>query len=91
MQIRRGEAGDEEALARIRRCAILALAVPAMSTDGTILLGLAKQYEGEVKVVFDGQKGRVTDVLVVNGRQAELAALATAIRAIPEGCTQVVL
>ncbi len=25
--------------------------VPAMSTDGTILLGLAKQYEGEVKVV----------------------------------------
>ena len=25
--------------------------VPAMSTDGTILLGLAAQYEGEVKVV----------------------------------------
>lgn len=25
--------------------------VPAMSTDGTILLGLAKQYEGDVKVV----------------------------------------
>ena len=25
--------------------------VPAMSTDGTILLGLAQQYEGEVKVV----------------------------------------
>jgi putative acetyltransferase len=33
MQIRRGEAGDEEALARIRRCAILALAVPAMSRE----------------------------------------------------------
>src|SRR5262245_50425223 len=31
MQIRRAEPGDEEALARIRRSAILALAVPAMS------------------------------------------------------------
>jgi len=27
--------------------------VPAMSTDGTILLGLAKQYDGELKVVGD--------------------------------------
>ena len=33
MQIRRAEAGDEEALARIRRSAILALAVPAMSIE----------------------------------------------------------
>ena len=33
MQIRRAEATDEEALARIRRSAILALAVPAMSTE----------------------------------------------------------
>jgi putative acetyltransferase len=33
MQIRRAEATDEEALARIRRNAILALAVPAMSTE----------------------------------------------------------
>jgi putative acetyltransferase len=33
MQIRRAEAGDEEALASIRRSAILALAVPAMSTE----------------------------------------------------------
>jgi putative acetyltransferase len=31
MQIRRAEAADEEALTRIRRSAILALAVPAMS------------------------------------------------------------
>jgi GNAT superfamily N-acetyltransferase len=31
MQIRRAEAGDEEALATIRRSAILALAVPVMS------------------------------------------------------------
>ena len=33
MQIRRAEAADEEALAQIRRSAILALAAPAMSTD----------------------------------------------------------
>src|SRR5215475_8746940 len=33
MQIRRAEATDEEALARIRRSAILALAVPAMSRE----------------------------------------------------------
>src|SRR5262245_26180527 len=33
MQIRRAEATDEEALARIRRSAILALAGPAMSTE----------------------------------------------------------
>ena len=33
MQIRRAEAADEEALTRIRRQAILALAVPAMSTE----------------------------------------------------------
>jgi putative acetyltransferase len=33
MQIRRAEAADEEALASIRRSAILALAVPAMSTE----------------------------------------------------------
>src|SRR2546421_12163330 len=33
MQIRRAEAADEEALARIRRRAILALAVPAMSRE----------------------------------------------------------
>ena len=33
MQIRRAEARDEEALARIRRSAILELAVPAMSTE----------------------------------------------------------
>jgi len=33
MQIRRAEAADEEALARIRRSAILALAVPAMSIE----------------------------------------------------------
>jgi len=33
MQIRRAEAADEEALAQIRRNAILALAVPAMSTE----------------------------------------------------------
>ena len=33
MQIRRAEAADEEALARIRRRAILALAVPAMSME----------------------------------------------------------
>ena len=33
MQIRRAEAADEEALASIRRLAILALAVPAMSRD----------------------------------------------------------
>src|SRR5262245_16136042 len=33
MQIRRAEAGDEEALAAIRRSAILALAVPAMSRE----------------------------------------------------------
>jgi len=32
MQIRRAEAADEEALASIRRRAILALAVPAMSS-----------------------------------------------------------
>ena len=35
MQIRRAEAADEEALAQIRRNAILALAVPAMSTEQT--------------------------------------------------------
>jgi putative acetyltransferase len=33
MQIRHAEAADEEALASIRRCAILALAVPAMSRE----------------------------------------------------------
>lgn len=33
MQIRRAEEADEEALAQIRRNAILALAVPAMSTE----------------------------------------------------------
>src|SRR5438445_12389307 len=33
MQIRRAEAADEEALASIRRCAILALAVLAMSRE----------------------------------------------------------
>jgi GNAT superfamily N-acetyltransferase len=33
MQIRRAEAADEEALASIRRSAILALAVPAMSME----------------------------------------------------------
>src|SRR5205809_7645200 len=33
MQIRRAEAADEEALASIRRLAILALAVPAMSRE----------------------------------------------------------
>src|SRR6266403_5617859 len=33
MQIRRAEAADEEALARIRHRAILALAVPAMSRE----------------------------------------------------------
>jgi len=33
MQIRRAEAADEETLAQIRRNAILALAVPAMSTE----------------------------------------------------------
>src|SRR5262245_56160069 len=33
MQIRRAEAGDEEALASIRRNAIVALAVPAMSME----------------------------------------------------------
>jgi len=33
MQIRRAEAADEEALIRIRRCAILTLAVPAMSRE----------------------------------------------------------
>ena len=33
MQIRRAEATDEEALAHIRRSAILALAVPAMSME----------------------------------------------------------
>jgi putative acetyltransferase len=33
MQIRRAEAADEEALARIRRSAIVALAVPAMSME----------------------------------------------------------
>jgi GNAT superfamily N-acetyltransferase len=33
MQIRRAEAADQEALASIRRCAILALAVPAMSME----------------------------------------------------------
>jgi putative acetyltransferase len=33
MQIRRVDASDEEALARIRRSAILALAVPAMSRE----------------------------------------------------------
>ena len=33
MQIRRAEAADEEALASIRRRAILALAVPAMSRE----------------------------------------------------------
>ena len=33
MQIRRAEAADEEALAQIRRNAIVALAVPAMSTE----------------------------------------------------------
>lgn len=33
MQIRRAEAADEEVLARIRRRAILALAVPAMSME----------------------------------------------------------
>jgi GNAT superfamily N-acetyltransferase len=33
IQIRRAEATDEEALARIRRSAILALAVPAMSME----------------------------------------------------------
>ena len=33
MQIRRAEAADEEALTRIRRRAILALAVPAMSME----------------------------------------------------------
>jgi putative acetyltransferase len=33
MQLRRAEAGDEEALASIRRSAILALAVPAMSME----------------------------------------------------------
>ena len=33
MQIRRAEAADEEALAQIRRNAILALAVPAMSKE----------------------------------------------------------
>ncbi len=33
MQIRRAEAADEEALIRIRRCAILTLAVPAMSME----------------------------------------------------------
>jgi putative acetyltransferase len=33
MQIRRAEAADEEALANIRRGAILALAVPAMSVE----------------------------------------------------------
>jgi len=33
MQIRRAEASDEEALARIRRSAILALAAPAMSME----------------------------------------------------------
>ena len=34
MQIRRAEAADEEALARIRRSAILVLAVPVMSWTG---------------------------------------------------------
>ena len=33
MPIRRAEAADEEALASIRRCAILALSVPAMSRE----------------------------------------------------------
>ena len=33
MQIRRAEAADQEALASIRRRAILVLAVPAMSTE----------------------------------------------------------
>ena len=33
IQIRRAGAGDEEALARIRQSAILALSVPAMSTE----------------------------------------------------------
>jgi putative acetyltransferase len=33
MQIRRGEAADEEALANIRRCAIRTLAVPTMSKE----------------------------------------------------------
>ena len=33
MQIRRGEAADEQALGEIRRNAILALAVPAMSAE----------------------------------------------------------
>ena len=33
MQVRRAEAADEEALAEIRRSAILALAVPAMSVE----------------------------------------------------------
>jgi putative acetyltransferase len=33
MEIRRAEAADEQALARIRSSAILALAVPAMSTE----------------------------------------------------------
>ena len=33
MQIRRAVAADEEVLARIRRCAILALAVPVMSRE----------------------------------------------------------
>jgi len=35
MQIRRAEAADEEALARIRRDAILALAVPTISIEQT--------------------------------------------------------
>ena len=33
MQIRRAEAADEEVLARIRRSAILVLAVPAISME----------------------------------------------------------
>jgi hypothetical protein len=33
MQMRRAEAADEETLARIRRSAILILAVPAMSME----------------------------------------------------------
>jgi acetylglutamate kinase len=58
-----------------------------MISRGTASAGMIAKLEACRAALRAG----VTDVLVVNGRQAELAAVATAVRAVPEGCTQVVL
>jgi GNAT superfamily N-acetyltransferase len=58
MHIRRAEATDEAALASIRRCAILALAVPAMSTSQ------AEQWATQVAVDRIARAIREHDVWV---------------------------